>query len=331
VISNRRFVPFLALTGILACQPIASGQATKQSDIKALIQKLIDADDVERPLVMEQLDQIKDPNALVPPLLAALEVVDPKEAWKLLDVLARFPGAVKPAPLLRLARRTAAGNLNMLQQPQLSAQLLAAGSSVREEIVKAISDACVTWTPNGEDGPSSSDEKTTESPDQAINLQAFLDWAAKTLAATGPQGVDELLQMLGGHDACRRQAAQDGISQYLLEDEELELKPVMRRLTEDLANADPGVQKAAMSVIEPIIGFHRAPFSAELIKPLFVILKNNPDAEARSTAFRLLCRGSASTRKKAAEIASHDSNEELQNVALELLEQIAEPSQPSRP
>jgi hypothetical protein len=37
---------------------------------------------------MAQLDQIKDPDVLVPPVLAALDKVDPSDAWKLLDVLA---------------------------------------------------------------------------------------------------------------------------------------------------------------------------------------------------------------------------------------------------
>jgi hypothetical protein len=307
----------LALTIVLGFHPPASAQDTPKPDVEALIQKLIDADAVERGPVMEQLDLIQDPAVIVPPTLAALERVDPQQSWKLLDVLARFPGAVKPAPLLHLGRRAGVGIPRL--QPQLSAQLLASGVSVRAEIAQSISDACVGWAPIREDPPADTDEPAIEARNQARNLQAFLDWAAEVLGTTGSAGADDLLKMLRGDDACHQRAAQAGLSRSALKYDDKLLAHVMQGLAGALATADPAVQKSAMDAISAIVGFGRAALPADMVEPLLAILKSCPDPEARFTAFKILCSGPGGIPRKAAKIALHDPDENISDSALRFL------------
>jgi hypothetical protein len=62
-----------------------------------------------------------------------------------------------------------------------------------------------------------------------------------------------------------------------------------------------------------------------MTKSLFAILKTHPDAEARRAAFGLLRRAKGDTPRRAAEIASHDTDESIQNAATDFLESLPTP------
>src|SRR5260370_6004192 len=98
-------IAVIAAAFLLSQPPRPLPQSDKKPNVDELIQRLEAAEGHERDVVMGELDQIKDADVLVPPLLAALEHSDPQSARKLLDVLARFPGVPLTVPLVRLARR----------------------------------------------------------------------------------------------------------------------------------------------------------------------------------------------------------------------------------
>ena len=313
----------LLLACILGLRTSVSAQistSNQQPDVASLIRKLADADEVERGSIMEQLEQIKDPDVLVPPALVVLDKVDPRDAWKLLDILARFTDSVKPEPLIRLARRSDP------PPPTLEPQLIAMGDRARAPLVKAIDDACVTWKPEPSISNSETDDEDTDSQNQAARSQNFLNWASRALADMGSAGLNDLLQMLRGHRACQQNAAQFALTQYALGVAPTLDPRVVHGLSDALAAADPSVQKAAVAVVETMIGFGRATLSPEIIKSLFAILKTHPDPEARRAAFDLLRHASGDIPKKAAEIASHDTDYNIQNSAIEFIEDLPNPN-----
>jgi hypothetical protein len=307
------------ILGLLEAVSAQTNASNQPPDVPSLIQNLANADEIERGSIMDQLEQIKDPDVLVPPVLAALDKVDPRDAWKLLDVLARFTDSVKPEPLIRLARRS-----NPLP-PTLEPQLIAMGDRARAPLLKAIDDACVTWKPAPPMSNSEADDEDTGSQNQAEHSQNFLYWASNALVDMGSAGLNDLLQMLRGRNAYQQNAAQFALTQYALGVEPTLDPHVVRGLSDALAAADPAVQKAAVAVVETMIGFGRATLSAEMIKSLFAILKAHPDAEARRAAFGLLRRAKGDTPRRAAEIASHDTNDSIQNAAADFLENLPGP------
>jgi hypothetical protein len=307
------------ILGLLEAASAQTNASNQPPDVVALVNNLADADEIERGSIMDQLEQIKDPDVLVPPVLAALDKVDPRDAWKLLDVLARFTDSVKPEPLIRLARRSDP------PPPTLEPQLIAMGDRARAPLLKAIDDACVTWKPAPPMSNSEADGEDTGSQNQAEHLQNFLNWASSALADMGSAGLNDLLQMFRGRNACQQNAAQYALTQYALGVAPTLDPHVVRGLSDALAAADPAVQKAAVAVVETMIGFGRATLSAEMIKSLFAILKTHPDAEARRAAFSLLRRAKGDTRRRAAEIASHDTDESIQNAATDFLENLPRP------
>jgi hypothetical protein len=312
----------LILACILGLQTMASAQtntSNQQPDVVALIQNLADADEIQRRSIMDQLEQIKDPDVLVPPVLAALDKVDPRDAWKLLDVLARFTDNVKPEPLIRLARRSDPPPATL--QPQL----IAMGDRARVPLVNAIDDACTTWKAAPPISNSETDNEVADSHNQAEHSQNFLYWASSALADMGSAGLNDLLQMLRGRNACQQNAAQFGLTQYALGVTPTLDPRVVHGLSDALAAADPNVQKAAAAVVETMIGCGRATLSPEITKSLFTILKTHPDAEARSAAFGLLRRAKGDGPRRAAEIASHDTDESIQSAASDFLENLPTP------
>jgi hypothetical protein len=318
--------PYLSALLILACilslLATASAQTNTSNqppDVPSLIQNLADADEIERASIMAQLDQIKDPDVLVPPVLAALETVAPEDAWKLLDALARFTDSVKPEPLIRLARRSD------LVPPTLKPQLLAMGDRARQPLLKAIDDACVTWKPEPQISNSQTDSEDTALENQAQHSRNFLSWAATALADMGSAGLNDLLQMLRGRSACQQSTAQFGLTQYALGVAPALDPHVVHGLSDALSAADPSVQKAAVAVVEAMIGYGRATLSPEITKSLFAILKTHPDAEARRAAFGLLQRAKGDVPRRAAEIASHDTDESIQSAAADFLDNLPRP------
>jgi hypothetical protein len=312
----------LILTCILGPRTTASAQtnsSNQQPDVASLIQNLADADEIERGSSMDQLEQINDPDVLVPPVLAALDKVDPRDAWKLLDVLARFTDSVKSEPLIRLARRSDP------PPTTLKPQLISMGDRARVPLVNAIDDACTTWKPAPPISNSETDSEDADSHNQAEHSQNFLYWASNALADMGSAGLNNLMQMLRGHNACQQNAAQFGHTQYALGVTPTLDPHVVRGLSDALAAADPTIQKAAVAVVETMIGFGRATLSPEMTKSLFAILKTHPDAEARRAAFGLLRRAKGDTPSRAAEIASHDTDESIQNAAADFLENLPRP------
>ena len=305
--------------GLLTKASVQSNPSNQQPNVVALVEKLTNADEVERGTIMDQLDQIKDPDVLVPPVLAALDKVDPRDAWKLLDVLARFTDSEKPEPLIRLARRSDP------PPPTLKPQLIAIGDRASQPLLKAIDETCVAWKPALPISNSEADDEDTDSQNQAAHSQNFLYWASDALAAMGSAGLNDLLQMLRGHSACQQSAAQFGLTQYALGVTPTLDPRVVHGLSDTLAAADPTAQKAAAAVVETMIGFGRATLSPEMTKSLFAILKTHPDAEARRTAFGLLQHARGDAPRRAAEIASHDPDESIQNAAADFLENLPRP------
>lgn len=321
----RRFR--LTILALFCCLP-AWPQATPQSnppDIPGLLQKLVDSDEVERRALMEQFDQINDPQVLVPPVLAALDTVDPQDAWKLLDVLARFSSYAKPDPLIRLAFRSD-------RVPDtLAPQLISIGAPARIALLNAISDTCVTWKPEPPRMATESERESYDSGPEALRSRRFIRWAARTLESAGPAGLEDLLKLLDSRDACHASAAQEGITDYILEGPPTVSPPLLRTLSDALRAKDPTVQKTALLIVEPMLGFHHADLSPRIRDSLFTILKSHPDVEARSVALGIfLYQVHGDLAKKAANIAQHDPDERLQNEAFEFLEKLAEQEEPER-
>jgi hypothetical protein len=305
-----------------AAEAQETNQTAQAPDVGTLIQKLIAADEIQRRAVMEELDQIQDPKLVVLPLLAALDTVDPKEAWKLLDILARFPEATKPELLIRLAQRSD------VVPNTLTTQLSSLGARARPPLIQAISDACTNWQPAPENNSEGdADNPKQEQSEESMKAERFFRWAATTLAQTGPQGVDVLLKMLHDRDACHRTAASDGLIDYALGyGPELKAR-VVPGISAALTDRDVLGQKGAVTVLEPLVGFNLASLTPQMITTLFSILKNNPDFSARDIAFRMLRQSSRVNARKAAQIASHDANEELRNAAEQYLEELPDPPQ----
>lgn len=306
-------IAFLGFSSLLSPRLSSAGQSTPRPDVPALLEELAASGETQRGQLMDQLHQIQDPNLIVPPVLAALDTVDPQDAWKLLDVLAPFSNLAKPEPLIRLARRCDRVPLTILAT---------IGAPARTALIKAIADECVTWKPSspenqGDDGPAGDEDSQTR------RSQAFMEWAAKTLGSISPAGLDHLLQMLLSHDACQSNVARTGLTSYVLNSEPPADPRIVRALSAALNAPDAIVQAAAVQIVEPLIGFQYAKLTPGVTKSLFSILKAHPDAEIRSRALSLLLKASDDTPKKAAEIASHDPDGRVQDVAANFFEELS--------
>jgi hypothetical protein len=316
--ANHLTVAFLGFSILLSPRLSGAAQYSPPPDVPALLQELVASGETQRGQIMEQLHQIQDPNLIVPPVLAALDTVDQQDAWKLLDVLAPFSNFAKPEPLIRLARRSD-------RVPStLETQLATIGAPARTALLKAIADECVTWKPfspekQTNDGPAGDEDPQTQ------RSQAFMEWASRILGSISPAGLDDLLQMLRVHDACQSNVARSGLISYVLNSAPPADPRIVRALSAALNAPDPNVQAAAVQIVEPVIGFQYAKLTPGLTKSLFSILKTHPDAEIRSRALSLLLQASGDTPKKAAEIASHDPDENIQNSAASFLENPPEP------
>ena len=312
-------VAFLGFSILISPRLSSAAQSAPPPDVPALLQKLVASGEAQRGQIMDQLHQIQDPNLIVPPVLAALDTVDPQDAWKLLDVLAPFSHLARPEPLIRLARR-------YVHVPStIETQLATIGAPARTALLKAIADACTTWKPlptkdlPSNDGP---DGEVEDDP-QAVRPQPFMEWAARTLASISSSGLDDLIQMLRSRDACRINVARAGLISYVLNSQPPADPRIVRALSAALNAPDPIVQAAAVQIVEPVIGYQYAKLTPGLTKSLFSILKTHPDAEIRSRALSLLLQASGDTPKKAAEIASHDSDGSIQDLAANFLEELS--------
>ncbi|HMD40652.1 MAG TPA: hypothetical protein VKH15_15310 [Candidatus Acidoferrum sp.] len=309
-------VAFLGFSILISPRLSSAAQSAPPPDVPALLQKLVASGEAQRGQIMDQLHQIQDPNLIVPPVLAALDTVDPQDAWKLLDVLAPFSHLARPEPLIRLARR-------YVHVPStIETQLATIGAPARTALLKAIADECVIWEPlspenQTDDGPASDEDPQTR------RSQAFMEWVARTLGSISPAGLDDLLQMLRSHDACQSNVARAGLISYVLNSAPPADQRIVRALSAALNAPDPILQAAAVQIVEPVIGFQYAKLTPGLTKSLFSILKTHPDAEIRSRALSLLLQASGDTPKKAAEIASHDSDGSIQDLAANFLEELS--------
>lgn len=310
----RLVVVAFSLVFLLVASPTTFAQSDKKPTVAELLQRLESAEGPGRDRLMEQLDQIQDADVLVPAILAELDRVDPENVAKLLDVLARFPGAHAEAPLVRLAER--ADQIPRDLEPFLK------GEPARNELLQALAQTCASWKPsskNLDDAPL--DELTAE--DQiALKSQKLIEWLGNALGQTGSTGLDQLLVMLRDHSACRQLAAKAGLTFNILQSGSTEPRMV-KSVTAALSDPDPAVQHTAVSVLEPMIGYNAAPLSKEMLQPLFAILKSNPEFDARRAAFAVLKQAHGDTPKKAAELASHDPDGNLQRYAEEFLDQLS--------
>lgn len=314
---NLRFhiaLASLAFALLLGPPPRASAESEKKPTVDQLIQQLEIAEGHQRDLVMDQLDQIHDADLLVPPLLAALDQVDPQNAWKLLDVLARFPSARPEAQLVRLAKR--ADPIPRDMEPFLI------GESARKELLKALADVCATWQPPAKKFGDARMEELTDEDQVAAKTQRFIQWLGSGIGQSGSAGLDRLLVMLRDHNACRQTAARGGLDSIILGAGSIDPK-LVNGVTDALSDPDPRVQLSAVTVLESLIGFGRAPLSKAMLPPLFSILKSHPNSEARSSAFAVLRSGPGDTPKRAAQLAMHDADENIQESAYNLLEALS--------
>jgi hypothetical protein len=292
----------------------AFAQSDKKPTIAELLQRLESAEGPGRDRLMEQLDQIHDADVLVPAVLAALDRVDPENAWKLLDVLARFPGAHAEAPLVRLAQR--ADQIPRGMEPFLT------GEPARNELLKALADVCASWKPPSKNLDEATVDELTAEDQGALKSQRLIEWIGDALGQTGSSGLDQLLAMLRDHSGCRESAAQAGLTFNILQSAELDPRMV-NGVTAALSDPDAHVQHSAVAVLEPMIGYDKATLSKEMLQPLFAILKSSPEFDARRAAFALLKRAPGDTAKKAVELASHDPDGNLQRYAEEFLDQLS--------
>src|SRR5260370_33411181 len=235
----------IATAFFLAQSPRSLTQSNKKTNIEELIQGLKAAEGHERDVVMEELDQIQDADVLVPPLLAALDRNDPQNAWKLLDVLARFPGVQLTVPLVRLARL--ADPIPRGVEPFL------AGEPAKKELLKALTEVCASWKPPAKNADDVGAEELTEAEkeeresDETRKSRRFIEWAGTALGHTEPAALGDLLAMLRDHSACRQAAAKDGLMSIVSEAEKLDPQ-VVKGVTTALGDAAGGVQRAAVSM-----------------------------------------------------------------------------------
>ncbi len=310
-------IAVIAAAFLLSQPPRPLPQSDKKPNVDELIQRLEAAEGHERDVVMGELDQIKDADVLVPPLLAALEHSDPQSARKLLDVLARFPGVPLTVPLVRLARR--ADPIPWGIEPFL------VGEPARKELLKALTEVCASWKPPAKNADDAGAEELTEAEkeeresDETRKSRRFIEWAGTALGHTEPAALGDLLAMLRDHSACRQAAAKDGLMSIVSEAEKLDPQ-VVKGVTTALGDADVGVQRAAVSILY-LMNDRGTRVSRDMLKPLFLILKTHPDSGTRSTAFRLLQSAPGDTPIRAAEIAVHDPDGQLQDIAETLLEE----------
>jgi hypothetical protein len=303
-----------ALMLLLAPSPRAIAQSEKKPTVDGLIEQLESAEGHDRGVIMDQLDQIHDADVLVPSLLTALDRVDPQNAWKLLDVLARFPSAHPEAQLVRLAKR--ADPIPRDLEPFLI------GEPARKELLKAVADVCATWQPPAKNPDDARTEELTDEDQAAAKTQRFIEWLGSAIGQSGSVGLDQLLAMLRDHNACHQTAARGGLNSVILGAGIIDPK-LVDGVTAALSDPDPRVQFSAVTVLEPLIGYGRAPLSKEMLPPLFAILKSHPDSEARSSAFSVLRSGQGDTPKRAAQLALHDADENIQESAYNLLEALS--------
>lgn len=307
---------------LLVPSPNSFAQSDKKPTVAELIQQLEVAEGPARDRVMEQLDQIHDADVLVPPLLAALSDVDPKNAPKLLDVLARFPDAPVAAPLVQLARR--ADRIPQGLEPFLT------GAPARKELLKALTDACASWKPPAKNPDASGAEQPAEEDTDAAKSQGFIKWVGRALGQAGSEGLDQLLSMLRDPDACRQSAVEEGLVSNLAGTGKLDPR-IVNAVSAALRDSHARVQGTAVDVVSAIVGFDMAPLSKDTLEPLFAILKTNPDYEVRRDALYLLERGPGDVPKKAAELALHDANENIQMNAGKFLDELSDASSNYKP
>jgi hypothetical protein len=314
----RLDVAAIAVAFLLSQLPRTFAQSDKKPNVEELIQRLEAAEGHERDVVMEELDQIQDAHILVPPLLAALDRDDPQNAWKLLDVLARFPNVQVAAPLVRLAQR--ADPIPRGMEPFL------AGEPARKELLKALTEVCASWKPPAKNADDAGAQELTEAreeereSDEEGKSRRFLEWAGAMLGQTGPAALSELVAMLRDHSACPQTAAKAGLMSVVLEAEK-QLDPQMvNGVTAALGDPDVSVQRASVDILYSMNGYRGTKVSRDMLNPLFLILKTHPDSGTRYAAFRLLQTASGDTPRKAAEIAVHDADGQLQDLAETFLE-----------
>jgi hypothetical protein len=292
----------------------AFAQSEKKPTVDELIQQLESADGHDRDVIMDQLDQIHDADVLVPLLLAALDQVDPQNAWKLLDVLARFPSARPEAQLVHLAKR--ADFIPRDLEPFLI------GEPARKELLKALAEVCATWQQPAKKFDDARMEELTDEDQAVAKTQRFIEWLGSGIGQSGSTGLDQLLVMLRDHGECRQTAARGGLISIILGAGSTDPR-LVNGVTAALGDLDPRVQLSAVTVLEPLIGYGRAPLSKAMLPLLFSILKSHPDSEARSSALAVLRSGPGDTPKRAAQIAMHDADENIQDSAYNLLEALS--------
>jgi hypothetical protein len=310
----------IAAAFLLAQSPRAFAQSDKKPNVEELIQRLEASEGHERDVVMEELDQIKDADVLVPPLLAALDGDDPQNARKLLDVLARFPAVQLTVPLVRLARR--ADPIPRGMEPFLVGEL------ARKEVLKALTEVCASWKPPAKNSDDAGAEELTEAQKEeresgeARRSRGFLEWAGAMLGQTDSAGLSELLSMLRDHSACRQTAAKDGLIAVVSEEPGRHDSRIVKEVVAALGDQDTGVQWAATAILENIIGFDGTSLSKDMVEPLFLILKTHPDSGTRYEAFILLQRGPGDIPKMAAVIAANDPDRYISRDGERLLEDV---------
>jgi hypothetical protein len=309
--------------------PDAIAQSGEKPNVGGLIQRLEAAEGHERDLVMEELDQIQDANVLVPPLLAELDHVDPQNAWKLLDVLVRFPGVQLAGPLVRLARR--ADPIPPGMEPFL------VGEPARKELLNAVTEACVSWKPSAKNADDANVEELTEAEREerdsegAKKSRRFIEWAGRMLGQTDSAHVSELLAMLRDHRPCQQTAAKAALTtSALLRSDELEPQMV-NGVTAALGDINVSVQSVAVDILYAMSDSRGTKVSGDMVKSLLSILKAHPDSGTRFAAFRLLQSVSGDTPKRAAEIAVHDPDSQLQDLAETFLESHSAPRPNAKP
>ncbi len=301
----------IATAFFLAQSPRSLTQSNKKPNIEELIQRLEASEGHERDVVMEELDQIQDADVLVPPLLAALDRDDPQNAWKLLDVLARFPSVQLTVPLVRLARL--ADPIPRGVEPFL------AGEPARKELLKALTKVCASWKPPAKNPDDAGAEELTEArkeereSDEERKSRRFTEWAGAMLGQTDSAGLADLLVMLRDHSGCRQTAAKAGLHSVVSKAEKLDPQMVTG-VTAALGDADVNVQRAAVDILYSM-NDRGTKVSGDMVRPLLLILKTHPDFGTRYAAFRLLRSAPGDTPKRAAEIAVHDADAQLQDVA----------------
>jgi hypothetical protein len=306
----------LAFAFLLGPSSPALAQSEKKPTVDELIQELEFAEGHERDVVMDQMDQIHDADVLMPPLLVALDRVDPQNAWKLLDLLARFPAAHAEAQLVRLAKRADSIPRDRDMEPFL------VGEPARKELLKALTEVCATWQLPTKNLDEQRVEDLTDEDKEAARTQRFIEWLGSGIGRSGSAGLDQLLALLRDHNGCRQTAARGGLISLILGAGSIDPK-LVNGVTAALSDADLRVKLSALTVLEPLIGYGRAPLSKETLPPLFSILKSHPDSEARSSAFAILRSGPGDTAKRTAQVAMHDVDENIQESAYNLLEALS--------